>query len=215
MKRIVLAVVVFIVVVIGFWQGAAYFSRRAEEKRGKPMVITGSYSKDDASKSDDERLHTITWEGLMPADWNPAKSTSGLKIEDLEDNDPRAVEALRKTMEAWKNAPLNPAINGMNVRISGFVVPLEHQDGALKEFLLVPYYGACIHVPPPPSNQVIHVILKKPVSKIHSMDAVWATGKIRVEKKATAQGIAGYEMQGISVVPYMEETNNKSREEGR
>ena len=211
MKRIILTVVVFIVVVIGIQQGVTYFSRRTEEKREAPAVITGSYSKEDISKSDGERFRTITWEDLMPADWNPVKSTDGLKIEDLQDNDPRAMEALRKTVEAWKNAPVNPAINGMNVRIGGFAMPLEYQGNALKEFLLVPYYGACIHTPPPPSNQIIHVILKKPVRNIRTMDAVWATGNLQVERKDTVLGISGYTMQGLTVMPYTEEGKKETR----
>ena len=54
---------------------------------------------------------------------------------------------------------------GKSIKIPGFAVPLEGDDGFeyIEEFLLVPYFGACIHVPPPPPNQVIHVILDAPV----------------------------------------------------
>ena len=45
--------------------------------------------------------------------------------------------------------------NGKQVKLPGFVVPLEYSDkGRVKEFLLVPYFGACIHYPPPPPNQI-------------------------------------------------------------
>lgn len=215
MKKTILAVVVFVIVVIGFKQGAAWFSRRAEGKRASPVIITGSYSQEDALKKDEAQDRTIEWEELMPADWNPLKKTDNLKIDELEDNDPRAVEALKKTIEAWKNAPTNPAMNGITGKIGGFVVPLEHAGGALKEFLLVPYYGACIHTPPPPPNQIIHVTLKKPARNIHAMDAVWITGKMAVEKKGSVLGTSGYSMQGLEIRPYVEEKKEESKEEGR
>jgi hypothetical protein len=205
MKKVIAALVVFIVAVIAFRQGAGYLSRRDEAKRGAPVIITGSYSAEDAAKTDDARYRAVDWDELMPPGWNPVKSVEGLKIEELDDNDPRAVEALKKTMEAWKNAPVNPAMNGTTIRIGGLVVPLEHQGGALKTFLLVPYYGACIHTPPPPANQIIHVSLAKPVRNIRSMDAVWVTGLLAVEQKNTAQGVSGYAMQGQAVTPYVEE----------
>ena len=71
---------------------------------------------------------------------------------------------------------------GKSVKIPGFAVPLEGDDGFeyVKEFLLVPTFGACIHVPPPPPNQVIHVILDKSVHFEKLLYAVWITGFIEI-----------------------------------
>ena len=71
---------------------------------------------------------------------------------------------------------------GKPIKIPGFVVPLEGDDGFeyVKEFLLVPTFGACIHVPPPPPNQVIHVILDKPVYFEKLMYAVWVSGIVEI-----------------------------------
>ena len=71
---------------------------------------------------------------------------------------------------------------GKSVKIPGFAVPLEGDDGFeyVKEFLLVPTFGACIHVPPPPPNQVIHVILDKSVHFEKLLYAVWITGIIEI-----------------------------------
>ena len=71
---------------------------------------------------------------------------------------------------------------GKSVKIPGFAVPLEGDDGfdRIKEFLLVPTYGACIHVPPPPPNQVIHVILRESVHFEKLMYAVWITGILEI-----------------------------------
>ena len=71
---------------------------------------------------------------------------------------------------------------GKPIKIPGFAVPLEGDDGFeyVKEFLLVPTFGACIHVPPPPPNQVIHVILDKPVYFEKLMYAVWVSGIVEI-----------------------------------
>ena len=78
---------------------------------------------------------------------------------------------------------------GKPVKIPGYAVPLEEYEGEdeggfeyVKEFLLVPTYGACIHVPPPPPNQVIHVILDKPEHFEKLLYAVWVTGILEVGK---------------------------------
>ena len=76
---------------------------------------------------------------------------------------------------------------GKSVKIPGFAVPLVEDEGGddggfeyVKEFLLVPVYGMCIHVPPPPPNQVIHIILEKPVYFETLLYAIWVTGILEV-----------------------------------
>ena len=71
---------------------------------------------------------------------------------------------------------------GKSIKIPGFAVPLEGDDGFeyVKEFLLVPTFGMCIHVPPPPPNQVIHVILDKPVYFEKLLYAVWVSGIVEI-----------------------------------
>ena len=71
---------------------------------------------------------------------------------------------------------------GKPIKIPGFAVPLEGDDGFeyVKEFLLVPTFGACIHVPPPPPNQVIHVILDEPVPFEKLSFAIWITGIMEI-----------------------------------
>jgi|GEM_PF-223128 len=212
MKKVIGVVVVFIVVVIAFHQGTSYFSKQVDEKKGSPVIITGSFSGETAPRTETEKYRTIEWEALMPAGWNPVKSTEGLKIEEMDDKDPRAIEALNKTMAAWKTAPVNPALDGESVRIAGFVVPLEYQGNALREFLLVPYYGACIHTPPPPPNQIILVSLANPARNIRAMDAVWITGEMTVGQKNTVLGVSGYAMKVMNIVPYVEEKKPEAKE---
>ena len=74
---------------------------------------------------------------------------------------------------------------GKPIKIPGFAVPLVEDEGGsgfeyVKEFLLVPVFGMCIHVPPPPPNQVIHVILDKPEHFEKFLYAVWITGILEI-----------------------------------
>ena len=115
----------------------------------------------------------LKWEELVPKNWDPTKRYRNLSLEALRDNDPRAIQMLDEMRAVWDNAPTVHAMNGRNVRLPGYVVPLEATAGALKEFLLVPYFGACIHTPPPPANQIVHVTTEKPVTGFGAMAAVW------------------------------------------
>ena len=103
---------------------------------------------------------------------------------------------------------------GKSVKIPGFAVPLEGDDGFeyVKEFLLVPTFGACIHVPPPPPNQVIHVILDKSVHFEKLLYAVWITGIIEIGEyflegssdfgKQTYDTESSYLIRGLKVEEY-------------
>jgi len=144
------------------------------------------------------------WEALVPKDWDPAKDFKSLDFGSLGDNDPRAKQALEALRRAWDNAPTVPAMEGRRIRIPGFVVPLDGNESALREFLLVPYFGACIHTPPPPANQVIHVTLSAPAKGLKMMDAVWVDGTLRAGASQTSMGTSGYRMAGERTEPYRE-----------
>jgi hypothetical protein len=122
----------------------------------------------------------------------------------LGDGDPRAVQAMQKLREVWDNAPTNPAVVGQAVRIPGFVVPLEETKEGLKEFLLVPYFGACIHTPPPPANQIIHVLPTSPARNVHSMEPVWISGTLATLKTDSYMGASSYRVEAVAVEPYSE-----------
>ena len=75
---------------------------------------------------------------------------------------------------------VNTALDGVLVRFPGYLLPLEFSGAEVTEFLLVPWVGACIHTPPPPPNQIVHVKSAKPVEIKANFDAVWVTGRIVV-----------------------------------
>ncbi|MBO9512812.1 MAG: DUF3299 domain-containing protein [Variovorax sp.] len=143
----------------------------------------------------------IAWEELVPKDWDPMKELKGIDLGKLDDGDPRASELLLKLQEASNNAPTNAALNGVEVKIPGFVVPLEENKGEITEFLLVPYFGACIHTPPPPANQILHVRPKQG-AKFRAMDTVWVAGKLQTVRNDSMMGVSGYHIAADSVTKY-------------
>lgn len=149
-----------------------------------------------------ETYREITWEALVPKGWDPAKEFKGLDFNKLQDGDPKAIEALARMKALWDSAPTDPGLAGQKIRLPGFAIPLEQKGDQVREFLLVPYFGACIHSPPPPSNQIVHAVARKPVKKMRSMDAVWVRGTISLERADTPWGSAGYRLAVEQVSPY-------------
>ena len=89
------------------------------------------------------------------------------------------------------------------VTLNGWTLPWRMKDG-VKEFLLVPYFGACIHTPPPPSNQIIDVLPTAAAKGLKSMDAVWISGTITTLKTDSYMGASGYRVEASAVEPYVE-----------
>lgn len=150
----------------------------------------------------------LKWEELVPKDWDPLKDLKGMGLgvpegTGLSDADPKAQALLEKLREIWDRAPTVAAMDGRAVRLPGFVVPLDETPEGLTSFLLVPYFGACIHTPPPPANQIVHVHAKAPV-KSRTMDAVWVRGTLKIERADSSMGVSGYRLDAVGVEPYVE-----------
>jgi uncharacterized protein len=94
-------------------------------------------------------------------------------------------------------------LDGKKIRIPGFIVPLDDADEQGAEFLLVPYYGACVHTPPPPPNQMAFVSMTdgKQV-KLALFDAIWMEGTLRIVNYESPYGSVGYTIEGLSMRPY-------------
>lgn len=145
----------------------------------------------------------LDWDALIPAEWSPADILADLNVDALDDNDPAAQEAMARLEALWREAPVVPELAGKRVKLPGFVVPLDMNAKSIKQFLLVPYYGACIHVPPPPANQTVHVITAADAAFAGALyDTVWVTGTIRVEETTTELAQAGYRLEDAQVEPY-------------
>lgn len=108
-----------------------------------------------------------------------------------------------KTLEA--NQPKSPArdLDNKTVSIPGFMVPLEDDADQVTEFLLVPFAGACIHVPPPPPNQMVYVKLRnKKKAKMSFSEPIVVSGQLHVATVQSPYGDVSFNMDGDSVLPY-------------
>jgi len=95
--------------------------------------------------------------------------------------DADALLATREQMMAQQRnlaRAVNPVLNGAMVRIAGYLLPLEFSGKHVSEFLLVPWVGACIHTPPPPPNQIVHVKLERPVEYDGLFKPIQVTGRM-------------------------------------
>jgi|AVFP01.1.fsa_nt_gi hypothetical protein len=147
----------------------------------------------------------LEWDDLIPLDWQPDKLMSDLDADTLSDDDPRAQELMEKLQALWREAPVVQELNARRVRLPGFVVPLDMDASSMGEFLLVPYFGACIHVPPPPRNQTVYVETAKGAEYQGELfDTVWVSGVLAVESSSSDMGDAGYRIDALEVAPYQE-----------
>lgn len=99
-----------------------------------------------------------------------------------------------------------PALDGRKVRLSGYVVPLASDDqNRMTEFFFVPFYGACIHVPPPPPNMMVHVVLAHGIEPPQLWDPYWLRGVLRIETTSNSMAASAYNMQQAALLPYDED----------
>ena len=121
----------------------------------------------------------ISWDDLLPEGWNPARVFEEMSDEEFnaipDDEYQKILLRIQAEMDA---APVIEALDGELVKIPGFIVPLEITNTSISEFLLVPYFGACTHTPPPPANQIIYSKIKNEYTTNDLTEPVWITGKL-------------------------------------
>lgn len=165
------------------------------------------WSDDDEGAS--EPAVEIGWQDLVPADFegpeDPFMTMTQEEIDVLMDGSDESNRRLAEIDEAMSYAPTVAELDGRRVRLPGFVVPLDF-DGQtrVEEFLLVPYFGACIHTPPPPANQVVHANSGRAIVLESLYDPVWAIGTIETETVTSDLAESGYRMRIERVEPYEE-----------
>ncbi len=165
----------------------------------KPSTASGV----PATTSGDEGVKELEWDALIPAAWRPEKLLDEYDASNLSDDDPRAVELMNKLKALWSEAPVVEELDGKTVKLPGFVVPLETDGQKMSQFLLVPYYGACIHVPPPPSNQTVYVVTEQGREYRGKLfDTVWVTGMLGVKAESSELANAGYTLYAEEIKAY-------------
>jgi hypothetical protein len=101
-------------------------------------------------------------------------------------------------------AAVTSEYDGRRVRLPGFVVPLDYEGTGTTAFLLVPYVGACIHVPPPPPNQIVYVTAAEPYEVDGLFEPVWVEGEFGAAAAETQLAEVGYSLKADRVEPYEE-----------
>ena len=145
------------------------------------LLLGGIATADDARE--------LTWDDLIP-DAGVIEQPGGDSL-----GDPFAMPALPTGVVE--------ELDGVLVKIPGFVVPLEVSTGGkVSEFLLVPYFGACIHYPPPPPNQLVHVLTEEPLDLESTWEPIWAIGELNTEFRDLGLATAGYKMAAQAIEKY-------------
>ena len=140
------------------------------------IMLGGKTVAVDGTVSAAEKVPSLTWENLRGLEFQTGKVPADLKKHD-----------------------------GTIVRVPGYIIPLEDSDQAVSEFLLVPYPLACIHVPPPPPNQIVHVKMDKGRKIQFDFYApVWAQGRLKIQNTQNMYTDSSFFMTGLSIEPYRE-----------
>lgn len=155
------------------------------------------------SEEGDQAVRALQWGDLIPSGWQPEQLSSEQDVSALTDEDPRAKALLDQLQALGREAPLVHELDGLRVKLAGFMVPLAIDIQGVREFLLVPYHGACIHVPPPPANQTVYVVMGEGDAYLGQLfDVVSVTGTLRVEHQSSELAQAGYRLEQVSVAAY-------------
>ncbi|ROL80460.1 hypothetical protein BLX41_06885 [Pseudomonas protegens] len=145
----------------------------------------------------------LTWSEMIPAD-APPEVPNMKPLHDLSQmSDALSAESAPAAKQDLPNAPVVKSLDGQSVRLPGYIVPLEvSEEGRTTDFLLVPYFGACIHVPPPPSNQIVHVTSEVGVKLDELYQPYWIEGAMQVKASTSELADAGYQMAAQKIYVY-------------
>lgn len=136
----------------------------------------------------------LDWGDLLPED----QSTIPNGLRSLLPHD----EGASLTSQQPASAGVRTDWNGQIVRLPGFIVPIDYSGTGVTAFILVPYVGACVHVPPPPANQLVFVTTQTPYESDGLFDPVNVIGMFGVSSMSTHLADIGYALSAEKIVPY-------------
>lgn len=184
------------------------FTFQALLARRQALFMLAALAGAGLSWAETEVYKTIDWNDLMPDPWvkEMSKDMAAMsKLSYLQDSSDEATKAMSAIRKKLDEAPIVKTQLNKKVRIPGYAVPLDAERSDKREFLLVPYFGACIHTPPPPANQIVLVrpTAQSKIKKMpESMDVLWVEGELKEGRVSTGQGVSGYLLEAVSVAPY-------------
>jgi len=156
----------------------------------------------------------IEWIELMPEDdlealMNPPDFLASIEEGSAQDNldsfkqQTDEDETAKRFYEALKSTEVMPEFDNVDIRIPGFIVPLvSDEEQRVTEFFIVPYFGACLHLPPPPPNQIIYAKAAEGVVLSTLSMPFWFEGNIRIESHGNDLGASAYSMTADNIEPY-------------
>ncbi|QHA84710.1 DUF3299 domain-containing protein [Pseudomonas mediterranea] len=145
----------------------------------------------------------LAWSEMIPPG-APPEAPNMTPLHDLSQmGNALSAESAPAAKQDMPNAPVVKALDGQQIRLPGYIVPLEvSEEGRTTDFLLVPYFGACIHVPPPPSNQIVHVKSEVGVKLDELYQPYWVEGPMQVKPSTSELADAGYQMEAEKIYVY-------------
>ena len=159
-------------------------------------------------------FETIEWPDLMPPEilailLNPPEYIAEIEDGSAEDQISSQIKSSvdQSEEDAYQQAlvstDVNEDLDGAMIRIPGFVVPLEFdEEQTISQFFLVPYFGACLHMPPPPPNQIILVNAPKGIQMSALYDPFWIEGQLSTSFQENDMATSAYAMQLQRIEPY-------------
>jgi len=183
------------------------------ESPTKQPLIT---DKSEQATLSESSFKTIEWTKLMPKEDLEILLNPPSYINDIEDGsfEDQISSQVANALAAASDDPYQQALSstrivqemdGQAIRIPGFIVPLEFDDEqTITQFFLVPFFGACIHVPPPPPNQIIFVNYPKGLKVEALYDPFWVSGIVKTSLVENEVATAAYSMQMQSFELYSE-----------
>lgn len=184
------------------------------------LVIFAGVSSQAATESTasgaQDNYSVISWEELIPDDdldalLNPPEELSAIADGSLEDIIASQISnALEQAgdsryQQALISTNIKSEFNNRRVKIPGFIVPVAFsEEQNVTSFFLVPYFGACIHVPPPPPNQIIFANYEKGLKLESLYDPFWIEGTLRTDLVAMDIATAAYAMTVDGISEYEE-----------
>lgn len=165
----------------------------ADTKEGQTSTATASIEVSEKTKSGAQE---ITWEDLVPEGDEEEERIAELYALRLQQSVGLEEGGAGDVATQFGSYTTVPDFEGKKIRLPGYTVPFDYgYEAEISEFLLVPYFGACLHAPPPPPNQTIYVKTTKPIKLVDLAQAVWVEGTLRATRQDTALADAAYTIE--------------------
>ena len=159
-----------------------------------------------AVSADAQSYEDIDWTELMPAEDLSALLNRPAFLDDIADGSAQDAldsfqqrqledEQAQQYQAALSSTRVIQGFDGKAIRIPGFIVPLaQNEDKEVTRFFIVPYFGACLHMPPPPPNQILYVESEQGITLENLYDPYWFEGIVSIEQKVDAMGTSAYSL---------------------